>query len=224
MPITSWPLAERPRERLLQQGAQTLSDAELLAVFLRTGVKGKTAVDLARDLLQQFGSLRGLLSANHEDFCKAKGLGIAKFALLQAVLEMAQRHLREDLSRHDVVRNQVQMKSYFVSQLRHQQREVFACLFLDNQHRVLAFEELFYGTVNVANIFPREVVKRALELNAVAVIFSHNHPSGNTHPSSEDKDVTRKLVDALAVVGVKVLDHIIVGEGPVASFAELGLL
>jgi DNA repair protein RadC len=224
MPITSWPLAERPRERLLQQGAQTLSDAELLAVFLRTGVKGKTAVDLARDLLQQFGSLRGLLSASHEDFCKAKGLGTAKFALLQAVLEMAQRHLREDLSRHDVVRNQIQMKSYFVSQLRHQQREVFACLFLDNQHRVLAFEELFYGTVNVANIFPREVVKRALELNAVAVIFSHNHPSGNTHPSSEDKDVTRKLVDALAIVGVKVLDHIIVGEGPVASFAELGLL
>lgn len=224
MPITSWPLAERPRERLLQQGAQTLSDAELLAVFLRTGVKGKTAVDLARDLLQQFGSLRGLLSANHEDFCKAKGLGIAKFALLQAVLEMAQRHLREDLSRHDVVRNQIQMKSYFVSQLRHQQREVFACLFLDNQHRVLAFEELFYGTVNVANIFPREVVKRALELNAVAVVLSHNHPSGNTHPSSEDKDVTRKLIDALAIVGVKVLDHIIVGEGPVASFAELGLL
>lgn len=126
MPITSWPLAERPRERLLQQGAQTLSDAELLAVFLRTGVKGKTAVDLARDLLQQFGSLRGLLSANHEDFCKAKGMGTAKFALLQAVLEMAQRHLREDLSRHDVVRNQIQMKSYFVSQLRHQQREVFA--------------------------------------------------------------------------------------------------
>lgn len=224
MPITHWPSQERPRERLLQLGPNVLSDAELLAVFLHTGIKGKTAVDLARDLLNKFGSLRDLLSAPRHTFCQSKGLGLAKFALLQAALEMGRRHLDQNLQRSDAFTNSEGTKQYFIAQLRHHQREVFACLFLDNRHRILAYEELFHGTINCASIYPREVVKRALHHNAAAVILAHNHPSGITEPSTDDKTITEQLKKALEIVGVRVLDHMIVGEGLVTSFVEIGLM
>lgn len=224
MSITSWPLSERPRERLLSLGAHALSDAELLAIFLRTGIKGKSAVDLARDLLNQFGSLRNLLDSSHQDFCQRKGLGAAKYALLQAMLEMARRHTKEHLQRHDVMNNTQHVKQYLICQLRHRKQEVFACLFLDNRHHVISFEELFHGTIDHASVHPREVVKRVLHLNAAAVILAHNHPSGTVEPSKADRHITGQLTLALELVGARVLDHMIVGEGDVASFKELGLM
>lgn len=225
MPITNWPLKERPRERLLEFGAQSLSNAELLAIFFRTGIRGKTALDLGRDLLNTFdGSLRGLLEASKEEFCKHRGLGMTKYVQLQAALELGKRHLYENLKPSTDFCTPQKIKNYLVSQLRHHKREVFACLFLDARHRVLCFEELFYGTLSNADIYPREVVKRALQVNAAAVIFSHNHPSGIAEPSLDDKGITQKLIKALAIVGVRVLDHMVVGEGQVISFAEKGFL
>lgn len=224
MAITDWPLNERPREKLLQQGATSLSDAELLAIFLRTGIKGKTAVDLARELLEKFKGLRKLLEASPRQFCQAPGLGQAKFALLQAVLEMARRHLYEELAAKEVLHNSAETKLYFAAKLRHQSREVFACLFLDNQHRILAYEELFHGSINQAHIHPREVVKRSLYHNAAAVILAHNHPSGSVKPSQDDQEITQSLMTALKLVDVRVLDHLIIGESRVVSFVELGLL
>jgi len=224
MAITDWPLEERPRERLLQRGAAALSDAELLAIFLRTGVSGKTAVDLARDLLTRFGSLRELLNANLKQFCEAPGLGEAKFAHLQATVEMARRHSSETLRRGSVLENPGQTQSFLTTRLRDYSYEVFSCLYLDNRHRVIQFEELFRGTINGASVHPREVVKKALGHNAAAVIFAHNHPSGVAEPSMADKQVTRQLTDALALVDVRVLDHVVVGDGTTVSFAERGLM
>lgn len=224
MAITDWPAAERPREKLLKQGAQTLSDAELLAIFLRTGVAGKSAVDLARDLLQHFGSLRELLKASNKDFCRAKGLGDAKFAQLQAVLEMARRHLLETLQRGEALSSPQAAYAYLSSQLRDQQHEVFACLWLDSQNRVLKFEALFHGSIDGASVYAREVVKAALQHNAAAVILAHNHPSGIAEPSQADQLITQRLKDALALVDVRVLDHIVVGDGQQVSLAERGLM
>jgi DNA repair protein RadC len=224
MPITDWPEDERPREKLLARGAQALSDAELLAIFLRTGIKGKTAVDLARDLLAEYGSLRALLQADQKQFCKTLGLGPAKFAQLQAVLEMARRHLYETLQRDTVLRNPQDTRDFLLARLRDYAHEVFACLFLDNRHRVIQFEELFRGTIDGASVHPREVVKRALHHNAAAVIFAHNHPSGVAEPSRSDETLTTRLKDALALVEVRVLDHIIVGDGVCVSLAERGVL
>ncbi|MCI0654060.1 MAG: DNA repair protein RadC [Methylococcaceae bacterium] len=224
MRITDWPACERPREKLLSRGAQSLSDAELLAIFLRTGVKGKTAVDLARELLKEYGSLRGLLEAGRERFKQAHGLGDAKYAQLQAVLEMAKRHLRETLQRGDPLSNPKDSRDYLSAQLRRHPYEVFAGLFLDNQHRVIQFEELFRGTIDSTSVYPREVLRLALQLNAAAVIFAHNHPSGHCTPSNADRQITRKLADALALVDIRVLDHFIVGDGEGYSFAEHGLL
>lgn len=224
MSITDWPLQERPRERLLETGVAALSDAELLAIFLRTGVKGKTAVDLARDLLNEFGGLRDLLEAPLRDFCKLKGVGTAKYALLQAVLEIGRRYLKETLRRTDTMTDTQQTKQYCTLQLRHQQREVFACLFLDTRYRVLTFEEMFHGTINRATVYPREIVKRALDLNAAAIIFAHNHPSGVAEPSFADQQLTQQLKAMLTAVGIEVVDHMVVGDGHVTSFAELGLL
>ncbi len=224
MPITSWPVEERPRERLLARGAQALSDAELLAIFLRTGCRGMTAVDLARQLLHEYGSLRALFRADQQRFCRSPGLGAAKYAQLQAVLEMGRRHLWETL-RHDVaLTSPDDSRDYLVSLLRDRPHEVFACLFLDNRHRVLAFEEMFRGTINGASVHPREVVKQALAINAAAVILVHNHPSGVAEPSQADQSLTRVLRDALALVEIRVLDHLIVGDGEVVSFAQRGLL
>ncbi|WP_058555426.1 DNA repair protein RadC [Thiohalocapsa sp. ML1] len=224
MRITDLPAAERPREKLLERGAGALSDAELLAIFLRTGVAGRSAIDLARDLLAERGGLVGLLSASHADFCRGKGLGTAKYVQLQAVLELSQRYLRSEISERDVLTSPEATRNYLKSKLRVYAHEVFACLFLDNHHRVIEYRELFRGTIDGASVHPREVVREAMRWNAAAVIFAHNHPSGVAEPSQSDVRITERLRDALALVDVRVLDHIVIGEGGGTSFAERGLL
>ena len=224
MRITDWPAAERPREKLLAHGPSTLTDAELLAIFLRIGIQGKTAVGLPQDLLAEFGSLRVLMQADCATFTQAKGLGNAKYAQLQAVLEMARRHTFEELDRGDVLTSPEATRAYLSNQLRNYPYEVFACLFLDNQHHILEFEELFRGTIDGASVYPREVVKKALDHNAAAVIFAHNHPSGISEPSQADKLITNKLKQALDLLDIRVLDHFIIGDGMPYSFAEHGLL
>jgi DNA repair protein RadC len=224
MAIKDWLAEDRPREKLLQRGSAALTDAELLAIFLRTGVQGKSAVDLARDLLADFGSLKALLDADHQRFCQAHGLGDAKYAQLQAVLEMAKRHFKEILQRGNALTSPDITRAYLSAQLRGYSYEVFACLFLDNQHRVIQLDELFRGTIDGASVYPREVVKQALHHNAAAVIFAHNHPSGIAEPSAADKHITEKLKQALALFDIRVLDHFIIGDGQPYSFAEHGLL
>lgn len=225
MPISDWPHHERPREKLLMRGAAALSDAELLAILLRTGVKGKTAVDVARQLLKDFGSLRAILEANQQQFCRRYGLGSAKYTEFQAILEVGRRHLREALERHDAIKSPQDTYRYLTAQLRGYQQEVFACLFLDTRYRLITYEELFFGTINSTTVHPREVVKRALSHNASAVILAHNHPSGVAEPSLADKQITERLQQALALIDVQVLDHIVVGDGEeVTSFLERGLL
>ncbi len=223
MAISQWPLAERPREKLLDKGAEALSDAELLAIFLRTGCKGLTAVDLARQLLDNFGGLKPLLQASQIDFCSNKGLGNAKFAQLQAVLEMAKRHFFEQLSRGDALCSPAQTRQFLSAQLASYPHEVFACLFLDNRNRVIAFEKMFYGTIDGASVYPREVVSLALKKNAATIIFAHNHPSGVAEPSHADEQITKRLKAALELVDIRVLDHFVIGD-EVVSFAERGLL
>lgn len=224
MTIRDWPEAERPREKLLARGAATLSDAELLAIFLRTGVAGKTALDLARDLLADFGSLRALLQAELPRFSAARGLGSAKYAQLQAVLELARRHLAEEMRHGDALSDPLSAGRYLQARLRDLPHEVFAALFLDAQHRVRAFEVLASGTLDAAAVYPREVVKAALRHGAAAVILAHNHPSGSTEPSAADRLLTDRLRQALATVEVRVLDHLVIGEGSPASFAARGWL
>jgi DNA repair protein RadC len=224
MAITDWPVAERPREKLLARGPAALSDAELLAIFLRTGVRGKTAVDLARELLHEHGSLRALLNADRDRFCESYGLGNAKYVQLQAVLEMARRHLYEALQHGDTLNSPETTSRYLTARLRDLPHEVFTCLYLDNRHRVIHCEELFRGTLNGASVHPREVVKQALGHNAAALIFAHNHPSGISEPSEADKHLTNRLKEALALVDIRVLDHLVIGDGPAYSFAEYGLI
>lgn len=224
MAITDWPIQDRPREKLLARGAQALSDAELLAIFLRTGVAGKTAVDLARELLHQFGNLRNLLRAGPNEFCTGPGLGEAKFAQLQAVLEMARRHLYEELRSRNVLESPEQTRQYLRVQLRDEESEVFAVLFLDSRHRAIAFERLFFGTIDGTAVYPREVIRRCLHHNAAAVIVAHNHPSGVAEPSQADRRITEKLRAALGLVDVRLLDHVVVGEPGSFSFAERGWL
>lgn len=223
MSITDWPLAERPREKLLAQGSQSLSDAELLAIFLRTGIRGKTAVDLSNELLEGFSGLRQLLKADQQAFCQHHGLGPAKYAQLQAVLEMARRYLNEGLKRGDSLTSPQETRQFLSSKLRDYTHEVFAVLFLDQRHRVIRFEEMFRGTIDGASVYPREVVKKALEYNAAALIFAHNHPSGVAEPSQSDERITQRLKEALGLVDIRVLDHFVVGD-EVVSFAERGLL
>ncbi|MFH6566095.1 MULTISPECIES: RadC family protein [Pseudomonas] len=222
MSIRDWPAAERPREKLLQHGSSSLSDAELLAIFLRTGVSGKSAVDLARHLLTEFGSLRALLEADLRAFCRQLGLGPAKFSQLQAVLEMSRRHLAERLRRDSALESPQAVRDYLKSLLRHEPHEVFGCLFLDSKHRMLAFEILFRGSIDSASVYPRQVVKRALAHNAAAVIFCHNHPSGITEPSQADRTLTKRLTQALDLIEVRVLDHFIIGDGQPLSMVEHG--
>lgn len=224
MSIKEWPEDERPREKLLRQGPATLSDAELLAIFLRTGVNGLSAVDLSRQLLQQFGSLRALLGADQGAFCHAHGLGPAKYAQLQAVLEMGKRHLAEQLQRGDALTSPQLTRDYLQAQLRDRPREVFALLLLDNQHRVIQFVELFYGTLDSASVWPREIVQIALKHNAAAVILAHNHPSGVAEPSRADRQITDRILAALALIDIRVLDHLVIGDGITVSFAERGWL
>ncbi|MGF1750883.1 MULTISPECIES: RadC family protein [Vibrio] len=211
-----------PREKLLKQGSSALTDAELLAIFLRTGIKGTNVIQLSDSLIKSFGSLRALFSSSAEDFCQHKGLGVAKYVQLQAVLEMSKRYLSERIERGDALQSAEHTKQYLTSMLRDRQREAFYVLFLDNQHRVIADEVMFEGTINAASVYPREVVKRALAHNAAAVILAHNHPSGIAEPSQADRRITRRLSDALGLVDIRVLDHFVVGEGEVVSFAERG--
>lgn len=224
MGINDWPAGERPRERLIQRGAAALSDAELLAIFLRTGVTGKSAVDLARDVLTQFGTLTNMFTASQIEFCKIHGMGQAKFVQLQAVLEMSRRALHEEMQAGDALNSPQAVRKYLLLQLQSRQQEVFMVIFLDAQHRVLATEEMFHGTLTQASVYPREVVKRALFHNASAVIFAHNHPSGVAEPSQSDRMLTDALKQALALVEVRTLDHFIVAGSQCLSFAERGML
>ncbi len=222
MAITDWPADERPREKLLLRGASALSDAELLAIFLRTGIKGMTAVDLARNLLEQHGSLRELLAADQSEFCGNLGLGPAKYALLQAVLEMGRRHLWETLTRSDTLASPGDTRNYLTARLRGQRNEVFACLFLDNKSRVIEDEELFFGTIDGASVHPRQIIQRALSHNAAALILAHNHPSGVAEPSQSDRQITRRIKEALSLLDIRLLDHLVVGDGEITSLAEIG--
>ena len=224
MRIRDWPMEERPREKLLQRGAAVLSDAELLAIFLRTGMPGKSAVDMGRELLLDFGGLNQLFAASQQAFCAIPGLGSAKYAQLQAVLEMARRALAEDLRHGDAMTSPETVRDYLRLHLGPREQEVFCGVFLDNQHRVLAVEDLFHGTLNQASVYPREVVKRALAHNAAALILAHNHPSGVAEPSRADENLTGELKKALALVDIRVLDHFVVTRDRVLSFAEQGLL
>jgi DNA repair protein RadC len=224
MAITDWPEDQRPREKLLRRGAENLDDAELLAIFLRTGVKGKSAVDLARELLVRFGALANLIAAKPAQFCLAPGLGPAKYAQFQAAVELARRALHEGMQARDVLSSPKAVRDYLRLALSSREHEVFLGIFLDAQNRVIASEELSTGTLTQTSVFPREVVKRALYHNAAGVIFAHNHPSGLAEPSRADEVLTRALREALLLVDVKVLDHFIVGGGTTMSFAERGLL
>jgi len=224
MAISHWPAAQRPRERLIALGAERLSDEELVAVCLRTGVAGKDAVALARELIGRFGGLSGLLGAGHAAFRGVKGLGEAKSAQLAAVLELARRCLREDLRAVDTFTSPGAVRDYLKLAIGVREHEVFVALFLDAQHRLVAAEEMFRGTLTQTSVYPREVVKAALRANAAAVIFAHNHPSGVAQPSQADELLTRQLKEALALVDVKVLDHFIVAGSQALSFAERGLL
>lgn len=224
MAIKDWPANERPREKLINRGSHALSDAELLAIFLRTGCAGKSAVDLARDLLINFGSLRALLEADIKQFCNAHGLGPAKFVQLQAVLEMSRRHLGEALTKQHAFNSSSDVKNYLLTQIAHLKHEVFFVLFLDNQHALIKGLEMFRGTIDSAAVYPREIVKTALIHNAAAVVLAHNHPSGVSEPSDCDKAITIKIKHALDLVDIRTLDHLIVADREVLSFAEHGLL
>lgn len=224
MAITDWPAAERPREKLLLQGVSTLSDAELLAIFLRVGVTGKSAVDLARELLTKFGSLNGIFAANVQEISAVNGIGESKYAQLQAIFEMSRRALAEQLLEKDVLSSPKQVRDYLCLKLGALPQEVFLVLFLDAQNRLIASEEMFSGTLTQTSVYAREVVKRALFFNAAAVILAHNHPSGVAQPSQADEMLTSNLKEALALVDVRVLDHFIIAGNETLSFAERGLL
>lgn len=224
MTIANWPLNERPREKIILHGAKNLSDTELIAIFLRTGVRGKSAIDIARELLYEHGTLKKLFNADPNQLFQKRGLGRAKYAMLKAAIELGRRYLEEDITLGEPLNNSLLTKRFVVNRLRDYQNEVFACLFLDIQNRMICFDELFYGTINEANIYPREVVKRGLKHNAAKIIFAHNHPSGMATPSQADQDVTQLLKKALALVEIQVIDHIIVGNKESFSFAESGLI
>lgn len=224
MAITDWPASERPREKLLALGVQALSDAELLAIFLRVGVTGKSAVDLARDLLIQFGSLNGIFAAPLNELTQVNGIGSSKYAQLQAIFEMSRRALNEQMQIKDILNSPQQVRDYLCLKLGGLTREVFVVLFLDAQNRIVTTEEMFTGTLTQASVYPREVVKRALQHNAASVIFAHNHPSGIAQQSQADELLTKQLQQALALVDVRVLDHFIVAGNSTLSFAERGLL
>ena len=224
MPITDWPEEERPREKLLSLGAAALSNAELLAIFLRTGRRGKSAVDISLELLTQFGGFRKMMSATETEFCQIKGLGVAKYALIQAAAELGKRYLLEELAAKEKISSPRDTEKYLRIKLRDYNHEIFACIFLDKMHQILSFAEISHGTIDRAHIYPREVVERALKEKASAVIFAHNHPSGSTSPSAADKDITELLKKALNLINIKVLDHFIVGKNKIFSFAEHGLI
>ncbi len=220
--LKDWPADEKPREKLLQYGANSLSDAELLAIFLRTGVKGCNVVDLARKLLKSFGSIAKIYQAKQDDFCQHHGLGVAKYVQLQACLEMSKRYLAEEMQTGHALTSSLATQNFLTAELRHESREVFAVLFLNTQHQVITFERLFYGTINAAAVYPRVVVEAAIKYQANAIILAHNHPSGIAEPSIADNQITTRLEQALALIDIKVLDHIIVAGCHCYSYAEHG--
>jgi DNA repair protein RadC len=224
MSIRHWPQRERPREKLLERGAHALSDAELLALLIGSGTRGRSAVELARELIADFGSLRELLSAAAPRCLGRRGIGPARYAALQAALELARRHFREALRAGPALAAPEATRTFLLAQLRDRPYEVFCCLYLDNRHRLIVFEELFRGTIDRAGVHPREVLRQTLMHNAAAVIFAHNHPSGVLEPSQADELITRRLKEALALVDVRVLDHFIIGDARCFSFSEHGLL
>lgn len=224
MSIRNWPVSERPREKLLDLGAQALSEAELLAILIRTGTRGNSAVDIARSLLSEFRSLRGLLTAERNLVCATRGLGLSRYAAFQAALELTRRHYEELMMSGSSLADPRATREFMRMQLRDLPHEVFCCLYLDNRQRVIAFKELFRGTIDGANVHPREVVKEALARNAVSVILAHNHPSGIAEPSQADELITRRLKEALSLVDIQVLDHLIIADGACESFADRGLL
>lgn len=222
--LKDWPSAEKPREKLMSKGANTLSDAELLAIFLRTGVQGCNVVELAKNLLTSFGSIANIYKASPTDFCKMHGLGMAKYVQLQACLEMTKRFLAEELSQGKKLTSSHQTKNYLISELRNEQKEVFLIVYLNTQHQVIDIEKLFNGTINATAVYPRVVLEQSLKHQASAVIFAHNHPSGCLQASQADKDITQQLTQALALVDINVLDHLIIAGNQCISFAEQGLL
>jgi DNA repair protein RadC len=224
MAIRDWPSDERPREKLLDKGAAALSDAELLAILLRTGMRGHSAVDLARDVLKSFHSLRKLIASDRARFCTEPGLGLTRFAELQAAIEIARRNLSESLRAGPALASPKATGDYLTARLRDLEHEVFCVLYLDKRHRLIHFEELFRGTIDGASVHPREIVKRALQCNCAAVIVAHNHPSGIAEPSQADELITQRVKEALALVDIRLLDHIIVGDGTNVSLAERGLI
>ena len=224
MSIAHWPRESRPREKLLERGAGALTDAELLALFLRTGIRGRSALGLAEDLLAACGGLRGVLEADRAVLMGQPGLGPARAVTLMALVEIGRRHLEARLRRGDVIANPEDTQRFLVARLRPYPHEVFACLFLDNRHRVICFEEMFNGTIDGASVHPREIVRRALAHNAAALVVAHNHPSGVAEPSQSDRAITRRLREAVALVDVRLLDHVVIGDGEAVSFAERGWL
>lgn len=222
--LKDWPRDERPREKLIQQGPASLSDAELLAIFLRTGIKGCHVVDLARQLLVTFGSISAIYRASLTEFCSAHGLGEAKYVQLQACLEMSKRYLAEQVKHGNALTSSQMTRDYLITELRQETREVFAMLLLDNQHQVLSFERLFFGTIDAAAVYPRIIVETVLKQNAAAVILCHNHPSGIAEPSMADKRITERIIQALQLIDVRVLDHCIIAGHYCYSFAEHGEL
>ncbi|MCC5855241.1 MAG: DNA repair protein RadC [Idiomarina sp.] len=224
MHIREWPVAEKPREKLQQHGSQSLSDAELLAVLFGTGTGGQDVMSWARQLLQDTRGLTNLLSLELPRMRQLKGMGPARSMQLQVIMEIARRYLASTLEKGDGFTNPQLVRDYLASQLRHQTREVFAILLLDSQHRLIRYKELFYGTINAAPVYPREIVKLVLAENAAAVILAHNHPSGVAEPSVADQRVTQRIQQALATIDINVLDHFVIGAGETVSFAERGLL
>lgn len=224
MTIRDWPAGERPREKLLKQGATALTDAEILAILLRCGRRGRDAVGVARDLIAASGGLRALLEAEPGRLAGLPGAGLLTQATLLAALELGRRYVYSALERDGPLENPAAASNYLVSRMKAYGREVFACLYLDTRHRVIAFRELFYGSIDSATVHPREVIKSCLELNCAAIILAHNHPSGVAEPSAADGAITRRIVDAAALVDVRVLDHLVVGEREAVSMAARGLL
>jgi DNA repair protein RadC len=224
MAIRDWPRDERPREKLLEKGAAALSDAELLAILLRTGTRGSSALDLARDVLKSFRGLRKFIAADRRRFCAVPGLGAARFAELQAAVEISRRQLTESLKAGPSLASPRATCDFLSAKLRDLEHEVFCCLYLDKRHRLIEYEELFRGTIDGASVHPREIVKLALQRNSAAVIVAHNHPSGIAEPSQADEFITQRVKEALGLVDIRLLDHIIVGDGMIVSLAERGLL